>query len=67
MLLGICKCTARVWFLATASTGQRFLHLGSFLAGTRRLEKNRRVYLGVGFENVMDLRPDQLRGGAQVV
>ena len=33
----------------------------------RRLEKNRRVYLGVGFENVMDLRPDQLRGGAQVV
>jgi hypothetical protein len=46
-------------------TGQRFSgeHLGSFLAGTRRLEKRRRVFLGVDFEDMMDLRPDQLGGG----
>jgi hypothetical protein len=37
-----------------------------FLAGIRRLEKKRRVILGVNFEDVMNLRPDQRGGGGKV-
>jgi hypothetical protein len=42
-------------------TGQRFLgeHFGFFLAATRRLEEKIKIVLGVDFEDVMDLRPDE--------
>jgi hypothetical protein len=48
-------CTAGIgYWLLLPITGQRFSgeHLGSFLAGTRILEKKRRVFLGVYFEVV---------------
>jgi hypothetical protein len=40
-------------------TGQHFSgeYLGSFLAGTGRLEKKRRVFLGADLQDAEDLRP----------
>jgi hypothetical protein len=45
------------WLLIPPTHRSKFLgrYLGSFLAGTRRLEKKRRIFLDVDFDDVMNL------------